>query len=288
MTLEGLVKLTYPSPEWVVFFEVGNTTGFGTRRHADAVALGVWQSRGFTLVGFEFKEHRSDWLREKKNPEKAEAVSAHCDCWFVVAGHADVVRADELPEPWGLYVANEDRTKLKQVKTCTPFPDRDKTVMKRGFAAAMLRKVGETTVPAVELDRLVNEALQDALARSNNGHELKHLRDEVKRQRDMVQDFKTRTGVDIAHWQGHKKIGAAVDLVLRGQDQRHSLSAIQTQLEHILKDTKKAIASWPELSVAEPLSIGAVDPVAPSSGDPSTRDKSSSSVLGRLATVEEP
>lgn len=261
MTLEGLVRQAYPSPEWAVFFEVGNTTGFGTRRHADAVALGVWQSRGFTLVGFEFKVSRSDWLREKKNPEKAEAVSAHCDAWWVVAGSADIVKVDELPEPWGLYVANEDRTKLKTVKPCQPFTDRDKTIMKRSFAAAMLRKVGETTVPKVEVQRLVDEGLQAAFDRSPAGHDLKYLRAELQREREIIDGFKSATGVDLRGWQGHQKISAAVDIVLRGDDHRRQLDYMRVQLEQIAKDTKKAVASWPDLSLKEPPPVDALDPV---------------------------
>lgn len=233
-----------------MFFEVGNTTGFGTRRHADAVALGVWQSRGFTLVGFEFKEYRSDWLREKKNPEKAEAVSAHCDCWYVVAGSADVVKVDELPEPWGLYVANEDRTKLKTVKVCVPFPDRDKTIMRRSFAAAMLRKVGETTIPKVELQRLIDEGLAAAVERTSAGHDLKMLREQVQDQKAIIDGFKARTGVDLNSWQGHEKITAAVDVVLRSEDHRRGLQYVQQQLETIARDTKKALAQWPELSLS--------------------------------------
>lgn len=51
MNLATLVMQAYPSPEWAVFFEVGNGTGFRTRRHADAVAIGI---------------------REKADPAKAE------------------------------------------------------------------------------------------------------------------------------------------------------------------------------------------------------------------------
>lgn len=248
MTLEGLIKQAYPSPEWAVFFEVGNTTGFGTRRHADAVALGVWQSRGFTLVGFEFKEHRSDWLREKKNPEKAEAVSAHCDCWWVVAGSADVVKVDELPEPWGLYVANEDRTKLRMVKQCIPFLDRDKGSMRRSFAAAMLRKVGETTVPKVELQRLIDEGLAAAVERTREGHDIKILLDQVEHLKAIIDGFKARTGVDLEHWRGYQNISAAVDVVLRGENHRVSLTHVQRQLETVALEMKKALSEWPELS----------------------------------------
>jgi hypothetical protein len=112
MTLQGLIAQAYPSPEWAVFYEVSNATGWGASRRADAVALGVWPSRGQMLIGFEFKTARGDWLNERKNPAKAETIAAHCDAWYVVAGDESVVKLDELPEPWGLHVANKDNTKF--------------------------------------------------------------------------------------------------------------------------------------------------------------------------------
>src|SRR4051812_48555098 len=109
MTLAGLVAQAYPSPEWAVFYEVSNGTGFNSRRRADAVALGVWPSRGHALIGFEFKEDRRDWLREKDNPAKADLIAANCDAWVLVIGNEKVAKIEEIPEPWGLLVANADR-----------------------------------------------------------------------------------------------------------------------------------------------------------------------------------
>ena len=44
MTLAGLIAARYPPPEWAVFFEVSNATGYATSRRADAIALGIWPS----------------------------------------------------------------------------------------------------------------------------------------------------------------------------------------------------------------------------------------------------
>lgn len=253
MTLAGLVQQSYPSPEWAVFFEVSNGTGANARRRADAVALGVWPSRGHTLVGFEFKEDRRDWLREKDNPEKAEAVASHCDCWYVVAGTDAIVKLEELPAPWGLLVANKDRTKLLTKKPCEPFPDRDKTTMRRSFVSAMLRKVTETTISKSEVDRLVREAVERALERTREGHELKHLREQVERQRIAFDTFKKITGVDLYHgWQGPAKIAAAVEVVLHLHDRRSSLVRARQDLELAAKDMQKAIDAWPAITLPEP------------------------------------
>lgn len=247
MTLAGLVSARYPSPEWAVFFEVSDATGFRGRRRADAVALGIWPSRGYTLIGFEFKEDRRDWMREKENPAKADVIAGHCDVFYVVAGRDGIVRVEELPEPWGLLVANEDRTKLKAAKAAQPFPDREKSTMRRSFAASMLRKVTETTVPRVELERLVQERVDQAVARTREGHQVKHLEREVERLTQCLDTFKTITGVDLRHgWRGTERLAEAVEAVLSMGSQRQALQDAQRRLETAALEIAGALAQWPQ------------------------------------------
>ena len=245
MTLSGLVHQAYPSPEWAVFFEVSNATGNRASRRADAVALGVWPSRGHTLVGFEFKEDRRDWLREKKNPAKGDVIAAHCDCWWVVAGSEDVVKVDELPEPWGLKVANKDRSRLLTVKPAVPFLDRDQAVIRRSFVAAMLRKVSETTIPRVEVTQRVDSAVKAALETTREGWELKNLRKLVEDQRAVFEAFKAATGVDMQGWRGTTKIAAAVNAVLNMNSDRQSLEASLSHLERAAGTVREVLAAWP-------------------------------------------
>ena len=77
--LYDLVEKKYPGPAWVVLAEVCNGTGFAANRWADAVAFGVWPSRGLRIVGFELKSSRSDWRRELENPAKADDIACYCD-----------------------------------------------------------------------------------------------------------------------------------------------------------------------------------------------------------------
>lgn len=246
MTLTGLIRQAYPSPEWATFFEVSDSTGWRSKRRADAVALGIWPSRGQTIIGFEFKEDRRDWLREKEDPAKAEVIAAHCDCWYVVAGSEGIVKdVDELPEPWGLLVANKERTRLRAVKACVPFPDRDKSVMKRSFAAAMLRKVNETTVPRVELDRIVEERLKEAVERSTAGYELKRLRDRVDHLEKTQATFRDITGVNLDDWRGPENIAKAVNAVLRLGSDADAIRRARAQLTVAATTMDEALAAWP-------------------------------------------
>lgn len=250
--LGRLVLKAYPAPEWAVFFEVGDSTGSHATRHADAIALGIWPSRGYQVIGFEFKASRRDWLREKKNPQKAEAMAAHCDLWFVVAADASVVKTEELPAPWGLYVANASRSTLKMTKAAVPFPDRNQAVLPRAFIAAMLRKVSETSVPRVDLERLIADAAKKAVASSAEGYELKLLRDKVAYQRRVLDGFKARTGVDLeVGWSGPEKIAAAVAAVLEGQRYRNGLDQTRKELERAARDIGKALEQWPRTSADE-------------------------------------
>jgi len=246
-SLSALIAQIYSAPEWAVFYEVSNGTGANAVRRADAVALGVWPSRGHSLIGFEIKTDRRDWLRELANPEKAERVAAHCDSWYLVTSSPEVAKVEELPLTWGLYVANADQTKLINKKVCVPFPGRDLNIMSRGFAAAMLRKVNETMVPKAELRALVEAGVKEAVARTQEGRSQKHLLEEVARLKGILQTFKTITGVDMDGWQGPEKIGKAVQAVLDLDSDRKSIEHLRDRMKMILKDVEEALTEWPHV-----------------------------------------
>lgn len=245
MTLAALVRQAYPSPEWAVFLEVSAGS-----RYADAVALGIWPSRGQALVGFEFKESRRDWLREKKNPAKAEAAAQHVDGWYLVAGAADVAKPEELPEPWGLYIATPDRSKLKLVKPCQWFPDRDTTVMKRTFAAAMLRRVSETTIPRAEFNDAVEKRATEIRERDGEGRAIKRLQEDLDRATAALDAFREATGVDLRRgYQGPTRIAAAVHAVLNGAGERRRIEYARQALAEATKTMDEALEAWPSEAV---------------------------------------
>jgi len=245
MTLRGLVSQAYPSPEWATFFEVSNSTGSGASRRADAVALGIWPSRGNAIIGFEFKESRGDWLRELKRPEKAEVISAQCDEWWLVAGSDRVVKAEELPSPWGLKVVNSDRTKLLTVKRAVPFERPDKTQVPRVFVAAMLRKVGEHMVLQSEVSRLVQEGITSYRDREPLALELKGARAEINALQERIKRFEHASGVEIGPWCQPERIGHAVKRVLRFDGYgRQNMDQAEASLRRSLDAILEAKASF--------------------------------------------
>lgn len=85
-TIVEALRKRYPEPAYALITEVRNSTGYARSRtgYADAIAMGCWPSRGLDVQGFEFKTDRGDWLREWKNPIKADQFVKYCDYWWVV------------------------------------------------------------------------------------------------------------------------------------------------------------------------------------------------------------
>lgn len=90
------LRKKYTLPEFVLMEEVRDAAGYNSRRSADGIAMSMWPSRGLEIHNFEIKASRSDWLRELKDPAKADAIANFCDKWWIVAAPG-VVKEGELP-----------------------------------------------------------------------------------------------------------------------------------------------------------------------------------------------
>lgn len=124
----------YPFPEYAVFHEVPDAAGFNGKGFCDALAMGLWPSRGLHLHGFEIKVDRRDWIRELAAPEKAERFAKFCDFWSVIATD-NVVKPDEVPAGWG-YMNVSPGGRITVVKEPPANACRELT---RGIFAAMCK-----------------------------------------------------------------------------------------------------------------------------------------------------
>lgn len=140
----------WAAPEYALMWEVGNATGSGARRFADAVIMSLWPSRGLELHGVEIKVSRSDWKREAADPTKAEAVARYCDRWWVHTAPGVVDDLSALPPLWGLreFDGKAWRTVREAEKSAAEPVDRQ-------FLAALLRRADET------MRRMVDEAARE-------------------------------------------------------------------------------------------------------------------------------
>jgi hypothetical protein len=87
---------------YAVAEHVRSHASFDARRTADFIAMDPWKAGKLDLHGHEVKVSRSDWLRELKDPSKAEELIPWMNRWWLVIADKSMVRAGELPDGWGL------------------------------------------------------------------------------------------------------------------------------------------------------------------------------------------
>ena len=113
------------------------SAGFDCRT-ADFIAYDTWASSKFAIHGVEIKISRTDWLRELKDPAKAEPFMAWCSHWWLAVPDRAMVKPDELPPGWGLLAG---RTLLRAAVSA---PRRDVAPIPPGSVAALLRAAVKT------------------------------------------------------------------------------------------------------------------------------------------------
>lgn len=126
-------------PAWALIPHVrngagwGGETGYGGLRTCDALALSMYAGKGYALIGHEIKCSRSDWLRELKDPAKADAFRRYCERWWLVATEG-VAQVDEIPDGWGLLVVTNGMARQRK-----PAPKLKAEPIPRGLVVAMTR-----------------------------------------------------------------------------------------------------------------------------------------------------
>lgn len=154
------------SGEYAFMRQVRNAAGFDASRTFDAVAVHLWPSRGFTVDIIEVKVSRSDWLRELRDPAKAEAAHLLGDR-FIVAAPAGIVQTGELPPGWGLIEVTPKRSRVAVQATAVK---RKRSEFPAGFVIAMLRAAGAAATETSD-DRIVRARVADEVARVVKGYE---------------------------------------------------------------------------------------------------------------------
>lgn len=207
-------------PAWAFVPKVRNAAGFNATRTIDAIAMSLWPSRGLEIHGHEIKCSRSDWLREMRDPAKAEAFTDQCDRWWLVVADKTIVKEGELPPTWGLMVA---QARGLVVTTQAPLlPPTDSEWMPKTFLAALLRSAARThSVTPEEIE----EAITTARTRWDAQHEenIERWRESRDSLRDRIRSFEEASGLSLASWRDvgddgeAARIGTAVRLVLDGE-----------------------------------------------------------------------
>lgn len=127
-------------PSAVLAPRVKSAAGFEAKRTIDAISMGLYESKGMLIEGYEIKVSRSDWLRELKNPAKSAEFMRLVDRFWLVVANDSIVKDGELPDGWGLLVSQDDghltlRTRAKRLHADDDLPP----AFSRAFLAPLLR-----------------------------------------------------------------------------------------------------------------------------------------------------
>lgn len=222
------IEKRYSAPHWVFLRELRNDTGFQSTRACDALAVGLYHSRGQLLIGFEKKVSRADWLRELREPGKAEAVAQFCDQWYVVINDAEIAKIEELPPTWGLMlVVGNKLTTLRSAPSLTPRP------IDRGLLAAIVQRSIEQAIKPYQITKEEAKAQELAAAFERGRNSAAHDIEIVQRLRESVESFEKASGLKIDSYNGGR-LGEQVKAVQQKdrflQEARHVVEYARGQL----------------------------------------------------------
>ncbi len=255
----------YSLPAWVLLSNVRDGTGMLGSRYADAVAINCYPSQGLELVGFEIKIARSDWLRELKNPDKAEAVACYCDRWYIVTSKREIIQPGELPAKWGhLWIQGSRVMTAVKADKLEPCP------VDRAFLASLLRNACETTSDALAAARHEGRRRGE---KDERDKKLSNLGDSEKRYaifKDMDRILKEGLGIDeyyldssldlsnvrdavafaMEHWFNLDALRIAVAVVEAHNGAENLVREVRSSARDILESIERAGKSADELTKA--------------------------------------
>ena len=224
--------------------QVANATGVKCNRHADALAVQLWESRGLEITGFEVKVSRQDWLKELKSPDKAEPIAQYCHSWYLVVGDADIVQFGELPMNWGLMVPHtKESLKIVKpaIKNLTP------RTVDLSFLCAILRQAQTQLTDHAKLTVEYNKGFEDGRKEEETMRkgDIDYHKKESERLRQLINDFETASGVSLtATWYADgTKIGEAVKVVLNGSylKELEHLKGLKNHAQNCVKSIEEEI-----------------------------------------------
>ena len=223
-TIRKALQEKYQEDEWYLGFEVGDSCGSLLSRHADAVAINAYPSRGFEVRGFEIKVSRSDLKHELEISAKADAVAKYCNYWFLVVPKG-LTKDMQIPEPWGIIEYKDG--KLKQVKTATYM----KNICDFGFLCAFIR--GRKRIESVEYSYNRQQMFDEVKKQYETYYAPSSVR-ELKRLQKSLSEIEEKTGINITTYNfDTNRICEYIKLAQKIMDKKWEFDSIERNIEDI-------------------------------------------------------
>jgi hypothetical protein len=227
------LKIQFPAPAFCLLEQVADGTGARQHRWADAVAMSVWPSRGYTLHGIEVKVNRYDWLHEIQQPQKSAAVQKYCNHWWIAVSDSMIVQPGELPSTWGLTILNG-----KKMKVVTPAPYLEAEPWDIAFIASVFRNMAVSSTSEIEtaVSKAYAKGHEEASSSSHS-----HLKSRIEELETSIREFQEKSGIEITRWNGDK-IGEAVAVVMSMKQRINQVRDAAAACGEIHEALKKVVA----------------------------------------------
>lgn len=243
-TAYQLLRAKYPETECVLVKEVADSNS--RNRYLDFMVINLWESRGQSIIGFEVKSYRSDWLNELKNPAKQELHVPYCDFFYLLITDEKIAKVEEVPVNWGLMVVKGGKLHtLKKAPKLKPSP------MPKSMMVSIIRRAADRGefIHMDMVNQKVEEMVEQKVARKRVDGE-NSLRNylEIK---SKVEKFKELTGVDICertYYVTIEKMADKFNFLLRNdfKDLLDSLKNINRIASSITKRSEEGINTLEE------------------------------------------
>ncbi len=229
----------FPKGQYALLDEVRDEAGHAANRSADAIAMGLWPSRGIHLHGIEIKSQRGDWLNELKNPAKAENIFQYCDkFWLLATNQAVVMNVSEIPASWGYLLMDGRKTVV--VKEA---PLQNPKELSRTFFAAIIKRAVDRMIHPAEIQSKIDAALTIKILEERNKVQGQLI--ELKNIKEYIQSFDAATGLTFydRYWDTDhaKELGNAVRTVMASNESLEWHTACLKRLQQEIKGMDKKI-----------------------------------------------
>lgn len=231
----------YQPPEWYLGFEVGNSTGLNCNRHADAVAINAYPSKGYETRGFEIKVSRADLAKELETGIKSEEIATYCDYWFLVVP-SGLTKGFTLPPAWGVLEYRDG--KLVQTKSAEKTEKSDPS---KGFLCAMLRG----------RERAVREAGREEAAKKEAEieHRFRYLAGDASKELEALkrslETIREKTGISLNRWSPTDEIIKKLNAVAQLNIISRNIPTITWEAKSMLETAEKIKKAVSEMNLDE-------------------------------------
>jgi hypothetical protein len=245
-----ILRARYPEEECVLIQEVSDATGSDRSRSLDFMVVNLWASRGLHITGIELKSHRSDWLREIKNPKKQENHFQYCDYFYLLTENETVAKLDEIPETWGWM--NIKGGKIFVMKKA---PKLEAKPIPRTFLCSMLRRAAtkEGFVHRTSIEDEIEKASERK--KQNQDRSVTYQLEQYKSLQKYVEIFESASGIKLnSYFYGYSKnLGEAVNFVMNNNLNGYSgiLSGMKSSADRLKDSVDKALAEFQLLTKKE-------------------------------------